>query len=100
MLVFQLIYHIHQFKLQVHTMKVYGIWDIPLQNIEFFLEFKMIRFFSGKVCSAQILRTFYVFFVTIMVMAYLSMLRSALVAQKFEEPLNSVQVIYMKSKTS
>lgn len=92
-MVFLLIYYIHQYKLHYYNLRSNGFWDIPLQPIEFILEFRMYHFFADNVLSARVVKGFYVFFATLIVMAYSSMLRSALVAQELEEPLDTIEVL-------
>lgn len=74
-------------------MKAFGVWDIPLQTLETMVEFRMMNFFANDVQSAKTLRGFFIVFTSFIVMAYSSMLRSALVAKDMTVPLDDIKVL-------
>lgn len=91
-LVFQMIFGVHESFIKYHQLKVVGLWDIPFQTMETLIEFRMIRFYGTNIASARLFRGFYIFFCALIVMAYSSTLRSALVSREMDEPIDSPEV--------
>lgn len=92
-LAFKLIHYVHSKKIKASKVYERTGLEISLNLAKTILESGTVGDFGPGILSAKILRGFFILFALFIILAYQSMLRSALVSKDLDGTIDSMEVI-------